>query len=81
MNCKYCYQGNDKKNYKMEFDTAKKCIDDVLEEEKYTSIGFFGGEPLLNKELFYDIVNYCNELEKTRIKDNIIDMYTPTIVV
>ncbi len=60
MNCSYCYQGNNKKDRIMSFEIAKEYIDKICEQSKHNMIGFFGGEPLLNKKLLYEIVNYCN---------------------
>ena len=59
MACKYCYV--DRKNISvMDFDTAKKAVDMAAASAKESvGIVFFGGEPLLHKQLIYDVVEYC----------------------
>jgi len=64
MQCKYCYQGAEKKTTDLSFDIAKNVLDNVSQKEKNISMGFFGGEPLLRKDLFYEINNYCKEISK-----------------
>ncbi len=64
MACKYCYV--DRKNGSvMDLDTAKKAVD-MAAASKKSSVGivFFGGEPLMHKELIYDVVEYCRWKEK-----------------
>lgn len=69
--CRYClYAGNNDverthKNVHMDWKTAKKSIDYLFEHSKdieNISIGFYGGEPLLNFELIKKTVEYANEL-------------------
>ena len=49
----------------MDFETAKNSIHNALEEfnTKKLKICFFGGEPLLNEKLIYEVVEYCNNLK------------------
>lgn len=74
LNCTYCYQLN-KTNMRMDFDTAKKFIDELLADHygyinRYNSpaiiIEFIGGEPLLEINLTRKIYEYfldkCYEL-------------------
>lgn len=74
LNCTYCYQFN-KSPMRMEFNTAKKFIDDLLNDKygyinRYNSpaiiIEFIGGEPLLEINLTRKIYEYfldkCYEL-------------------
>lgn len=74
LNCTYCYQFN-KSPLRMEFDTAKKFIDNLLDDKygyinRYNSpaiiIEFIGGEPLLEISLTRKIYEYfldrCYEL-------------------
>lgn len=74
LNCTYCYQLN-KTNMRMDFDTAKKFIDELLDDHygyinRYNSpaiiIEFIGGEPLLEINLTRKIYEYfldrCYEL-------------------
>lgn len=64
LNCKYCYEG-EKGNKELTFDDIKIVLDNVVKNnEKHCQIGFFGGEPLLKKELIYDVVEYAEKLEK-----------------
>lgn len=66
LNCTYCYQFN-KTNMRMNFDTAKKFIDELLSNKygyinQYNSpaiiIEFIGGEPLLEIDLTKRIYEY-----------------------
>ncbi|UMZ74013.1 thioether cross-link-forming SCIFF peptide maturase [Natranaerofaba carboxydovora] len=70
MKCKYCFAGggtfgqDTKKKDLMDFDTAKKAVDFLLEnsnERKNCEIDFFGGEPLLNWEVVKKTVHYARE--------------------
>lgn len=59
MACKYC---NVEKtpHTKMSFETVRKLVDIALvDEPELLGIVFFGGEPLLEKELIYKTVEYC----------------------
>lgn len=71
LNCTYCYQFN-KSNMRMDFSTAKKFIDDLLDDKygyinRYNSpaiiLEFIGGEPLLEINLTRKIYEYF--LERT----------------
>lgn len=64
MACNYCYVDN-KKIQVMSFETAKKAVD-IASLDSKTSIGivFFGGEPLLCRDLIYQTVEYCRWKEK-----------------
>ena len=67
--CKYCYV--DKKYpADMPLDVAKQAIDmGIMSSKSQMGISFFGGEPLLKKELIKDIVSYCEEVSfKKNIK-------------
>lgn len=51
LRCKYCYEGLDKKNEKIDIPTLEKTIDLIIEENKdnhYMRILFFGGEVFLH---------------------------------
>lgn len=64
LNCKYCYEGN-KINKKIDFNIIKKILtEQSIAKDKTTTVSFFGGEPLLEKQILYDTVNLCNDLEK-----------------
>lgn len=64
MACKYCYVDHSNIGV-MSFDTARKAVDLASVNSKgSTGIVFFGGEPLLHKELIYETVEYCKWKEK-----------------
>ncbi|MFA9377333.1 MAG: radical SAM peptide maturase, CXXX-repeat target family [Lachnotalea sp.] len=62
LRCKYCYITHKSSNKRMSFETAKKFIDYVLNENiKYQDavvLDFIGGEPLLEIELIDKICDY-----------------------
>lgn len=83
--CKYCvYSGNysntrEHNNSSMSVDTAKKAVKQYLlsfKDVKYKnpfltpSIGFYGGEPLLNYQLIKEVVQYCKEIYPNNIQFN-----------
>lgn len=61
LDCVYCYQEHDT-NVRMNFETAKKCIDwifnNIPDDMEGVEIGFIGGEPLLEFDLIKKIVEY-----------------------
>ncbi|WDV45240.1 radical SAM protein [Clostridiaceae bacterium M8S5] len=66
MNCSYCYEKeNDLENKFMSKETAKKSIDYFLKylnkDTRNIKVNFFGGEPLLNKEVFLFATEYIND--------------------
>lgn len=63
LNCKYCYQKKIKKELK--FDDIKSIIDiESKKDEKKSTICFFGGEPLLRKDIVYKTIEYAKKVEK-----------------
>ncbi|MBN1330966.1 MAG: SPASM domain-containing protein [Candidatus Heimdallarchaeota archaeon] len=73
LNCIYCY--GDKGKYglggKMPLNTAFKTVDWLIQQSKNKedlSIGFFGGEPMLNFELIKKVVKYSTEQGKLKGK-------------
>ena len=59
LNCSYCYQH--KINRSISFENIKNLIDyEITRNEAYSIIYFYGGEPLLEKELIKDTINYIN---------------------
>ncbi len=59
MACKYCYVDKDIRCF-MSFETAKRAVDIAATPNASTGIIFFGGEPLLHKDLIYETIDYCN---------------------
>ena len=67
--CRCCYESDLKKDshLSMNFDTAKRAINTfakVTRHEIPRTILFYGGEPLLEKQLVIDCLDYITELEK-----------------
>ncbi|MHB0998914.1 MAG: radical SAM protein [Armatimonadota bacterium] len=68
LRCRYCYAsphlGGD-----MTFDTAKAAVDlavksiDTEYPDQSLGIIFFGGEPLLKRDLISDVMRYCHDIE------------------
>lgn len=66
LNCKYCYQNKEKKDINFEY--IKDIIDyEISHKNKYSIINFYGGEPLLKKDLIKDTINYIKST-KTKTK-------------
>lgn len=83
LRCKYCVYSDfykDKKTYsskKMSLDTAIDSVNLLIKYhrekikrgyEDKVKINFYGGEPLLNYELVYNIVNYINNSELKNVE-------------
>ena len=63
LNCSYCYVDHSK-DTDMTLETAKAVVDLAGRDAKRAGIIFFGGEPLLRRELIYDTVAYARAHEK-----------------
>lgn len=63
MACGYCYDRS-KNPVSTNFDIIKKAIDMSARQDESTGICFFGGEPLLEKELINEAVNYSSAIHK-----------------
>lgn len=66
--CSYCfvrayYEDHGTGNFTT-FPVAKAAIDRLLNPREKLSVGFFGGEPLLNMKLIRQVVEYVRELSK-----------------
>lgn len=58
LRCKYCYEKNKTSN-EINFETIKSIIDYEINQNNKTSlINFYGGEPLLKKDLIYKTIDY-----------------------
>lgn len=68
LSCSYCYadEGKFQKHSRlMDIEVSRKSINRLFKESESNStvvIGFMGGEPLLNRTLVYDAVEYSNQL-------------------
>lgn len=92
--CRYCLYTRENKidriheNTKMSWDIARQSVDFLWQYSKDSSkinIAFYGGEPLLNYDLIYDVVIYANKKFETKkvtyslttngsiFSDNIVD--------
>lgn len=61
MDCKYCYEKGMHKNNQIDFQMIKNIIDlEIKNKTKQCVITFFGGEPLLKKDLIYQTSKYIN---------------------
>lgn len=62
LRCKYCYvrQGGESITH----ETAFAAVDMAAESKKPCGLVFFGGEPLLERELIYDIIEYSQKIRK-----------------
>lgn len=59
LNCTYCYENKQDKN--ITFENIKKLIDyEIKQNQKYSIIVFYGGEPLLQKEIIKNTIEYIN---------------------
>lgn len=64
LNCKYCFE-KQKGEKELTFEDVKTIMDREAElGSKNCILTLFGGEPLLKKDLIFDIVNYAKKLEK-----------------
>lgn len=92
LRCEYCiysgsYNNRVHTNKRMSLTTAKKCIDYLISHSKQlneVSIGFYGGEPLLEFNLIKEVVNYSKKVgEGKNIYFNLTTngtLFTPEIV-
>ncbi|MCB2362189.1 radical SAM protein [Clostridium estertheticum] len=86
LRCKYCIYSDQYPTYKtyenkyMSFDLAKKAVDLYLKNFKRVqyrnpsrtaTIGFYGGEPLLNFKLIKQVVNYIKEEYTEKVSFNL----------
>lgn len=78
LKCKYCAYGDlyndydERSNQMMSFETVKTILDYLKpywssksnkSSQQIISIGFYGGEPLLNFDLIKEVVSFCNNLD------------------
>lgn len=66
LNCKYCYEN--KKCAELSVENIKSIIDyEISNKSKTSHIGFYGGEPLLKKDLIYTTIEYIKS-KKSKTK-------------
>ena len=61
--CRYCYQRHGAED--MPFETAAMAVD-TLATGRNPGVIFFGGEPLLRKEMILAVIDRCEEREPNR---------------
>ena len=62
LRCKYCYEN--KNNTEISFNHIKALIDNEIKtNSNHSVITFYGGEPLLRKDLIYQTVDYIKSRE------------------
>lgn len=72
LRCNYCYEG-EKQPYNMSWETAQTILDFISRRTKERgdsriNIGFYGGEPLLQKELMFKILKLAENLLPKGVK-------------
>ena len=66
LRCKYCYENKNEKE--ISFKNIQQLIDNEINEKReYVVLTFYGGEPLLKKDLIYDTINYIKS-KKSKTK-------------
>ena len=70
LRCKYCYES--KNNSEASFTNIKALIDkEIQSNSSYSVITFYGGEPLLRKDLIYKVIDYIKSKDsKTKFYFN-----------
>lgn len=69
LKCKYCYEKNKTTN-EIDFENIKSIIDyEIKQNNENSLINFYGGEPLLRKDLIYKTIDYIKS-KNTRTKFN-----------
>ena len=59
LNCSYCYKSKKKKD--ISFENIKNLINyEISKKSKYSIIYFYGGEPLLQKDMIKNTIEYIN---------------------
>ena len=59
LRCKYCYEN--KQSRDIAFENIRLLIDnEIKKQSEYSCISFYGGEPLLRKDLIHQTIDYIN---------------------
>ena len=81
--CQYCQitpQDKNAKQYDMSIETARKSVDLMMQfPSKTITVEFQGGETILAFDAVKEIVNYTNELNKTKNKDIVFVLATSLV--
>lgn len=66
LNCTYCYEKKSDKD--ISFESIKKLVDnEIKQKQKYSIIVFYGGEPLLQKNIIKNTIDYIKS-KKSKTK-------------
>ena len=66
LNCKYCYEN--KREKELSIENIKAIIDyEIKQKNKNSNIVFYGGEPLLKKDIIYQTIDYIKS-KKSKTK-------------
>ncbi|MFH0946015.1 MAG: radical SAM protein [Planctomycetota bacterium] len=66
LRCRYCYSPQGETRVDMDHDTALRAVEFAAEQSPVScGIVFFGGEPLLEKDLIQEVVHACRRRERT----------------
>ncbi len=82
LKCLYCYEeqnGSNARKRLMTFEMAKTSVDYLVERagtRRQLQITFFGGEPLLNKKVMYQVVEYCEKVGEEQNKEFVFELIT-----
>ncbi|WP_342478885.1 radical SAM protein [Paenibacillus sp. FSL H7-0350] len=63
LQCTYCYEGNEKQKTKLSMDSMQTAIDFMIKnnpEDENIHLNLLGGEPLLNKKMFFGLFDYID---------------------
>jgi uncharacterized protein len=63
LRCRYCYAAPGERD--MTFETARKAVE-LLATSANCGVVFFGGEPLLRRELIVEVLEWCGRHDPTR---------------
>jgi len=62
LNCKYCFVARGPES--MSLDVAKAAVRLGMQNTKTTGILFYGGEPLIERQLIFDVVAFTQDIKK-----------------
>lgn len=63
LKCKYCYEK--KNNNDIEFENIKNIVNkEISQKSRFVNINFYGGEPLLRKDLIIKTIDYIKDRKK-----------------